>query len=1664
MIISFRSAFLGAVASFAVAGNCYASGTLSPDDAYTACPSLSPVTADYALCSGDHSTSLSAGTDGDSIDIEFVLFDSPQAGNAVYTGGMLLGTVSSANFSGDGPYVATLKNVVYPAVQSPTAFFVYARLRLGDPDLTDPLCRPFVEIQVTVNPLPVANAGADVAICASGSTVLSATGGVSCHWAPAIGLDDPNICSPTASPAVTTAYFVTVSNEFGCTASDNVVVSIHVPVAVSCNDNLLFSIGPGGSITITPDMILKGIDDGLDVYSVQVYTTAGIPVPNPLGCNYVGQTLRVKVTDTCTGSACWSTIRIEDKIAPLIPCKDTTLPCQIGDFSPAYLADTLGVAAGRPAVTDNCALADINYTDHWETVVCGDTIDGMTDISTYLLRKWTAADASGNVSSCQQRIYLKRRHVDDLFFPSDTTIVCTTALTDPAHTGAPYFSDFDRNFPVFPNAGACEINAIFSDEILPVCDGTYKIKRVWTVVDWCFSDSLSPNPVFYTQLIKVADTLGPVFACPADLTVSTDPFSCCAVADLPDVALSDMCSRLNNIGAMVATFDPDSGDQTGMFQIAGTLGDFSGNNPWDPDTLGIFGNTPCLPQGAHRVTYAAQDDCGNSATCSFTLTVADQTPPVAACDAHTQVSLGTNGMALVDASTFDDGSYDACNDIHFKVRRMDANDCQDHELLDDAVKFCCSDLGDTVTVVFRVYDNPPPAGPIPLDFDLQNFNECMVQVYVDDKLHPSCVAPADVTVSCESFDPTLETYGFATATDNCCLDTITETRNYNLFDTVCNKGTILRTFRSYDCAGLSNACTQRIVVEYIQDYWIKFPDDKIVQVCNGSTDFGGPIFYRQDCELLGVSYEDVIYNVVTDACYKIERTWNIINWCTYDPNKPCIEVPNPDLALERPFILPGPIVSPFGTTGGWAPTVVKILPTDSTETNYSIFWDPDANCYRYKQIIIVEDTKDPVISGCPATKLNLCDQTVNDPQQWNASYWFDPVTGGHDLCEGPVDLGLSATDLCTGANLIYRFLLFLDLDQDGIMETVVNSNDPPAPGTVNFGNAFNPNFSGGNPQEFDQRGVPASEKWKFAVRTSISGMQMSAALKWNTTANPNQFVTPQLPYGTHKIKWIVEDGCGNESVCEYTFVVKDCKAPTVVCSNGLSVNIMPTQIVQLWATDFLQYAEDNCTPPTPYTPGPNQLKFAVRKAGQGTGFPVDAMGNPVTNFSFTCAELGMQEVELWAQDLAGNADFCQTFVEINDNNAVCNPGSFVQVAGALKTEDQDGIEAANVQLQAGPLNLFGLTDDQGLFAFNSVPPSPCTLTPLKDDNPLNGVSTYDLVLISKHILGFEPLDSPYKMIAADANRSNSITTFDIVQLRKLILGIFSELPDNTSWRFVDKDYGFPQPDNPFATAFPETIAIADPANNTPKGDFIGIKIGDVNGSAIANALMPVEERTTGTVFFDIQDRPVSAGEIADVTFAANEPLEGFQFTLNLDGLSVADIPESSAAGPDHFGIFDDALTVSIDGANAFTVRFRAERSGKLSEMLHISNAVTRLEAYLEKDDIVPCGEIALRFNGMDGTTINSAGFEMFRNQPNPFSGHTTIGFFLPEASNVVMTLFDTEGKKLYSDSKWCEKGYHNRRMDGTQLGDGAGVLFCRLETSFGIITQKMLRISDKSGK
>jgi len=90
---------------------------------------------------------------------------------------------------------------------------------------TSGLCSSIATMDVTVNQMPVAEAGIDATY--TGSPILigsPANGPGSISWSPATGLDDPNISQPAASPATTTTYTLTINNN-NCLATDAVTVT-----------------------------------------------------------------------------------------------------------------------------------------------------------------------------------------------------------------------------------------------------------------------------------------------------------------------------------------------------------------------------------------------------------------------------------------------------------------------------------------------------------------------------------------------------------------------------------------------------------------------------------------------------------------------------------------------------------------------------------------------------------------------------------------------------------------------------------------------------------------------------------------------------------------------------------------------------------------------------------------------------------------------------------------------------------------------------------------------------------------------------------------------------------------------------------------------------------------------------------------------------------------------------------------------------------------------------------------------------------------------------------------------------------------------------------------------------------------------------------------------
>ena len=337
-------------------------------------------------------------------------------------------------------------------------------------------------------------------------------------------------------------------------------------------------------------------------------------------------------------------------------------------------------------------------------------------------------------------------------------------------------------------------------------------------------------------------------------------------------------------------------------------------------------------------------------------------------------------------------------------------------------------------------------------------------------------------------------------------------------------------------------------------------------------------------------------------------------------------------------------------------------------------------------------------------------------------------------------------------------------------------------------------------------------------------------------------------------------------------MVVDKKDPTPYCVN-ISSAVMENGQVELWASDFNVNSFDNCTaqenllytfeewaPQIADTIIQNRLVNVnvshffnangfVDFNGDGGAYPLPKAGTlaayaagdlqlwrPDLNSSakvFTCDDLPQAEVHMTVWDEKLNSDFCVVYLSLVDNQNACGGNGGSRVAGSLNTEAGDALADAAVYVDATMPEYpkLATTNANGEYAFNNLPnANDFQITASNDVDYKNGVSTLDLVLIQRHILGLTSLDSPYKMIAADVNNSESITASDLTQLRKLILGLYAndDLPNNESWRFVVEGSTL-NASNPWP--FVEVLDINALSSDMENQNFVATKIGDVNGSA-----------------------------------------------------------------------------------------------------------------------------------------------------------------------------------------------------------------------------------------
>ena len=615
---------------------------------------------------------------------------------------------------------------------------------------------------------------------------------------------------------------------------------------MTCNNGVQASLDENCENEIMWDDLYEGTPPAncIDDFVVEVLDPTGKPLPNSpiVTVTELNQTLIGRLTHTPSGQSCQTSILVEDKLPPHIVCTDTLLSC-FHDLDPNEI--------GFPEYYDNCTRApEITFIDQNTTFNCTST-----DTVQIINRSWSVVDTSGNSANCSQVIIIERPPIDSIDFPANLDnisappLYCTSAETDPDHTGVPMFDSL-----LIDSVWSFYID--YEDVTVPICDGSYTIFRDWTVYDGCRATSTSME-----QTINVMDTLPPDLVCPADFSVTVETNSCLATVSMPQPATQDSCSSIINV------------------TLEGSFGLIQGMT------------IPDLAMGDYLTTCHVTDDCGNVSSCQFNISVVDDIPPVAVSINNPIVALLPQGITYLPSTTFNGGSWDNCDDLKVSARRMDSPACQGDDQTDfgSEVPFYCCDMDSLVEIVLKVEDLSG------------NSSTVSTFVKVVDNIKPEITCPANISIDCSEDYNNLSLTGEPSIEENCSGFTVNFADSMD-FDN-CGEGTVERHWEVIDVGGKMADCTQTISVENQTPFFINVtnpndPNDNVIWPSNYiSTTCGDGLLPEElpsgfdfpqiladsFCNLIAINYTDTWLSQPNNACIEIIREWTIVDWCQFNP-------------------------------------------------------------------------------------------------------------------------------------------------------------------------------------------------------------------------------------------------------------------------------------------------------------------------------------------------------------------------------------------------------------------------------------------------------------------------------------------------------------------------------------------------------------------------------------------------------------------------------------------------------------------------------------------------------------------------------------------------------------------------------------------------------------
>ncbi|MEO6130376.1 MAG: hypothetical protein ABIQ02_00915, partial [Saprospiraceae bacterium] len=496
-------------------------------------------------------------------------------------------------------------------------------------------------------------------------------------------------------------------------------------------------------------------------------------------------------TNSCNlFDTCIQTITVIDTTAPMVVCPaDVTLECfnQIPVPNP-----------GSVSASDNCS-GSPNIT------FVGDVFVNVTCVNRFdLIRTYRATDLCGNSATCQQTIHVFDNIPPTVFCPANVTVQCASQVP-PANPQGVTASD---------NCGGLA-SATFIEDVISnqTCVNRFTVSRTYRATDAC------GNSATCVQAITVFDNTPPSIVCPANVTVQ------CA----SQVPLFNTAS--------VVTSDNCGGSATVLF---------SGD---------IISNQTCVNRFNIHRTYTAIDVCGNTASCTQTITVFDNTPPSISCPANTTVQCGSL-VPVPNPATVT--SSDNCNGLASITF-----------LNDVIINQTCTNRFN----VIRTYRATDECG---------NSATCSQTITVFDSTPPTISCPANTTVQCASLVPAPNPAS-VTASDNCNGAASVAFVNDVIVNQTCtNRFNVIRTYMATDACGNSATCFQTIFVFDNTPPAISCPANTTVQ-CASQVSAPNPASVSSSDNCNGVAsitfVNDVITNQTCTNRFNVIRTYRATDEC-----------------------------------------------------------------------------------------------------------------------------------------------------------------------------------------------------------------------------------------------------------------------------------------------------------------------------------------------------------------------------------------------------------------------------------------------------------------------------------------------------------------------------------------------------------------------------------------------------------------------------------------------------------------------------------------------------------------------------------------------------------------------------------------------------------------